>query len=138
MLRGLEVLSQEEFENKKFAVHSESVSQTDTNMFTAYEKYGLVYDKSQKALFYDGKRVRLFWDSQSSDSQPSESEAWFLHSISNWDPAGEIDLYTARNFSQVDENGYGTLYGFRIAKPEEFEANTRIFSNETHAVETPE
>lgn len=139
-LTGLETLSQEEFESREFAVHSEpvAVSQSDENMFTVYENFGLVYDQSQKAFFYDGRRVRLFWDSQSSDSQPNGSEAWFLHSVSNWDAAGEIDLYAVRDFGQTDANGYGTLSGLRIASAEEFDANTKIFSNQNSAVETAE
>lgn len=139
-LTGLETLSQEEFESREFAVHSEpvSASQSDNNMFAVYENFGLTYDQPQKALFYKGKRIRLFWDSQSNDSQPSGGEAWFLHSVSNWDASGEIDLYAVRDFGQTDANGYGTLSGLRIASAEEFDANTKIFSNQNSAVETAE
>ncbi len=137
-LTGLEVSSQDEFENRVIVVPSKSVSQTTETMFAAYEEYGLLYDESQKALFYDGKRVRLFWDSRDTDSQPSDSENWFRSSVSNWDTAGEIDVYTVRDFSRTDENGHGKLKGLCIASQEEFEANTKEFSNQKHAVETAE
>ncbi len=143
-LTGLEVLSQDEFENRVITDHSkpasptESVFQTGENIFAVYEGYGLRYDESEKALFYDGKRVRLFWDSRGADSQPSESEKWFNNSVSNWDSDREIDLYTVRDFDQTDENGYGKLNGFRIATQDEFEANTKEFSNQGYAVETAE
>lgn len=137
-LTGLKALSQDEFESRAIADHSKSASLAGGNIFAVYEEYGLRYDESSKALFYDGKRVRLFWDSRSADSRPSDSEDLFGNSVSNWDSAGEIDLYTVRDFEQTDENGYGKLNGFRIAAQEEFEANTKEFSNQNNAVETAE
>ncbi len=137
-LVGLLILPQEEFENRVIVDHSESVSSTDENLFAVYEEYGLCYDETEKALFYDGKRVRLFWDSRNRASRPGDSNAPFHNSVSNWDPDGEIDLYTVRNFDRTDENGYGILEGFRAATQEEFEINTNEFSDRNQKTETAE
>lgn len=138
-LTGLEAASQEEFQNKVIVDHSyRSPAKTDETMFGAYESYGLSYDESENALFYDGERVRLFWDSRSSEAQPDENEKWFLDSISYWDAEGVIDLYAVRDFDRTDENGYGKFTGFRIATKEEFETDTEVFSNQNPAVETAE
>lgn len=135
-LTGLEAATQEEFQNRVITDHSEPITQTDSNMFSAYEKYGLSYDKSKKALFYDGSRVRLFWDSCNFNAMPKDSEKLFVNSISNWDSEGVIDLYAVRDFSQTDQDGYGKLDGLRIATQEEFDANTEAFLNQDYVVET--
>lgn len=107
-------------------------------MFSDYQEYGLHYDESEKALFYDGKRVRVFWDSFKSASQPDDSETAFMVSVSNWDNQGEIDLYAIRDFKQKDDNGYGKLTGLRQATQEEFEKNTKAFQSQSGSVEIPE
>lgn len=135
-LTGLEAASQDEFQNRVIADHSKSAAKTEENIFSVYEEYGLSYDESEKAFFYDDRRVRLFWDSRSFEAQPGDSGKWLLDSVSNWDSAGVIDLYAVRDFSRTDADGYGKFNGFRIATQEEFEANTKEFSNQNHAVET--
>lgn len=124
-LIGLEVLPQVEFQNRVIVDPAESISKAATGMFDIYAEYGLRYDESQNALFYDGKRVRLFWDSRSAYSQPVDSENSFINNVSNWDVDGIIDLYTVRDYEQTDENGYGKLNNLRIATQEEFDSNTK-------------
>lgn len=113
-----------------------AVPQTDETIFSVYEAHGLNYDTAKGALLYEGKRVRLFWDSRNVSAQPDDSEKPFHDSVSNWDAAGEIDLYAVRNYDQTDENGCGTLIGFRVATEEEFKADTKLFSQQSQAVET--
>lgn len=107
-------------------------------MFDVYEAFGLKYDETKKVLFYEGKRVRLFWDSRTSDAKPADSEKLFSSNLSNWDAEGTIDLYTVRDYKQPDENGYGKLTGLRIAAQEEYESNTGSFSSKNNGIETAE
>lgn len=134
-LTGLEKLSDEEFQSKIVEDSEQDVSQSGTSFFDVYEKYGLIYDESQNALFYEGKRVRLFWDSLNYDQAASESETPFGNSISNWDESGVIDVYAVRDYSQKDKDGFGTLTGVRTATEEEFDENTKLFSDmDVHAI----
>lgn len=87
-------------------------------------------------LYYNGKSVRLLWDSRSREASPAESEKPGLDSFSNWDAKGEIDLYAVRDFSRNDPDGYGTLTGLRVASQEEFDANTGLFTQRGGAVES--
>lgn len=151
-LTGLEESSPEEFQNREIVIFSQQVaddpqtvityssysSGNDGAMFSDYQEYGLHYDESEKALFYDGKRVRVFWDSFKSASQPDDSETALMVSVSNWDNQGEIDLYAIRDFKQKDDNGYGKLTGLRQATQEEFEKNTKAFQSQSGSVEIPE
>lgn len=128
-LIGLEVSSGEEFNGRTI---KEDVSSHDTasgtSIFDLYLDYGLEYDKTRKGLFYENKRVRLFWDSLSSDSKPSASESPFIVTVSNWDEKGTVDLYVVRDYRQKDNNGYGKITGLRIADQQEFDNNTSLFA----------
>lgn len=128
-LIGLEVLSEDEFNGRIIKEDIPShYTASGTSIFDLYLEYGLEYDKSQNALFYGDKRVRLFWDCLSSDSKPSASESPFISTVSNWDKKGTVDLYVVRDYRQKDKNGYGKITGLRIADQQEFENNTSLFA----------
>lgn len=127
-LTALAVSSRAEFENRVIDTHDEKPAQAGTNLFAPYEEFGLQYDESRGALFYNGKRVRLFWDSRSGDFSPGMSEKPLADSVSNWDPNGEIDVYALRDFSRKDADGYGSLTGLRAAADEEFDSSTGNFN----------
>lgn len=99
-----------------------------------YAAFGLTLKNG--AYFYQGQRVRLFWDSRSREASPAESGKPGLNKFSNWDAGGEIDLYAVRDFSRKDPDGYGILTGFRVASQEEFDANTELFAQRSGAVES--
>lgn len=137
-LSGLEVLSSTEFNAREIPGHIKYSAGKSTNMFDVYKAFGLKYDETKKALFYEGKRVRLFWDSRVSAATPADSEDFFSSNLSNWDTEGTIDLYAVRDYKQPDENGYGKLTGFRIASEEEYDSNTGRFSYKNDGIETAE
>lgn len=99
-----------------------------------YAAFGLTQEEG--AYFYQGQQVRLLWDSRSREASPAESERPGLDSFSNWDAKGGIDLYAVRDFSRKDQDGYGTLTGFRVASQEEFDVNTGLFAQRGGAVES--
>lgn len=124
-----EGLPQEESQNEEKEDDSETAPNRGQRILNAYEECGLSYDKSKNAYFYDGKRVRLLYDNRGMDwdmmiEGSSSQDSCVVSSC--WDPEGEIDLYTVREFDgEADETGYAKLEGFRVATREEFVANTQ-------------
>ena len=125
-LTGIEILSEEE-NIKTSANASVPKKEAGTSFFDRYTEYGLEYDISQNSIFYEGQRVRLFWDSPFTAAKPSASESPFISTVSNWDDKGEIDLYIVRDYKDKDAEGYGKVTGVHIADDKEFEENTRMF-----------
>lgn len=106
---------------------TESSEDNGAGIFEPYLEYGLSFDGTQNALFYGGKRVRLFWDSLSAYTPPTAGEKPFIVTLSNFDGNGAVDLYVERDYKEKDENGYGKIIGLRIADKEEFESNSALF-----------
>lgn len=99
--------------DKKF----ENTTNTSTS-YTEYEKYGLVYNKDNDTLHYDGKLVRYFDDSYSVDESISVGST---HYTAN----GKIDVYGVRILTDTlnadgTSNGGGKLTGLRVATQEKF------------------
>lgn len=120
-----EALPQEEAQSGENTEDSETVANRGQRILDAYEEHGLYYDKSKGAYFYDGKRVRQLYDDRGVDAdllvEGSSKRNWTVSS--SWDPEGEIDVYSVRDFDETDETGYAKLEGFRVATREEFVAN---------------
>lgn len=139
LLTGLEVLSEEEFRAREIKDVSEPDIESSENdgagIFEPYLEYGLSFDGTQNALFYGGKRVRLFWDSLSAYAPPAASEKPFIVTLSNLDGNGAVDLYVERDYKEKDENGYGKIIGLRIADKEEFESNSALFNESDGEIE---
>lgn len=137
-LTGLEVLSPSEFEKRVINDPTKPASHSTTDMFQEYRSYGLSYDESQKALFYNGQRVRQFMDIRKSNGKPVDSKGFSGSVVSNLDAEGVIDVYAIRDESKTDKNGYGELTGLRVAEPEEFDAQTKAIGQNVRAVESAE
>ena len=123
-----EGLPQEESQSEGNTEDSETVANRGQRILDAYEEHGLHYDKSKGAYFYDGKRVRQLYDNRGVDADllvegSSSGRSWTVSS--SWDPEGEIDVYSVRDFDETDETGYAKLEGFRVATREEFVANAQ-------------
>ncbi len=119
-LIGLEVLS--EFPSLP---QPDNARKDASDRYAVYAPFGLTADEGN--LYYDGQRVRLFWDSRSADFSPSDKRP-FADSLSNWDAGGVVDLYALRDHDRPGRDGYGTLTGLRVATAEEFSANTERFA----------
>ncbi len=129
-LIGLEVLSETEFQNRSLP-QRDHAREDASDQYAVYAPFGLTADEGK--LYYDGQRVRLFWDSCSADFAPSDSERPFADSLSNWDAGGTLDLYALRDHDRPGRDGYGTLTGLRVATAEEFAANTERFAGQEAA-----
>lgn len=126
-LIGLEVLSETEFQSRSLP-QRDKAREDASDRYAVYAPFGLTVDEGK--LYYDGQRVRLFWDSRSANFAPSDSERPFADSMSNWDAEGVIDLYALRDHDRPGRDGYGTLTGLRVATAEEFAANTERFGGQ--------
>lgn len=137
-LEGLEIISED-----KSANDSENGKKTDFSanqpdmLENLASEYGLEYNKTEKALYFEGNRVRLFWDSLNSESLPTSGNPPFVSTVSNWDSKGVIDVYVNRNYKEKDKNGNGKLLNLRIADTQEFNQNTLLFETLTTPQETP-
>lgn len=72
--------------------------------------------------------MRQLYDNRGVDADllvegSSSGRSWTVSS--SWDPEGEIDVYSVRDFDETDETGYAKLEGFRVATREEFVANAQ-------------
>ena len=82
--------------------------------YAIYEPFGVTYDKTQDRLYYNGKSVRIFWDTMGSNGE-SLTGGQFSGSARIKNSAdGEIDISVIRDFSELDGNGYGKLVGIEV------------------------
>lgn len=87
--------------------------------FDQYAKYGLAYDAKQRALFYNGQKVRVF-----EDAYPLGDFGY--SSAEHFDPTGVIDITAKRDLTAIRYNAdgshdpSGTLIGLNVLSQEEF------------------
>lgn len=99
----------------------EDQSYAKTMDYDRYAKYGLSYDAEQKAMYYQGQRVRVFEDSYSLDGNT-------MCAAEHFDPAGVVDIKAIRDLSDIIYNADGSydpsgkLTGLRALSAEEFAA----------------
>lgn len=134
MLSGLKVSTQEEFETRTrerlsyrdtFIMEAEStsssLSEPSEHDYSKYAGFGLIFDKTTRSLYYDGKLVRYFEDYYSLGENMSAGIDYF-----NKD--GTIDVHGIRDFSQIEYNADGSydpsgkLVGVEAYSQAEFEA----------------
>lgn len=97
--------------------------ENDANMklFAPYAEFGLRYDAANDALYYQGRRVRIFEDSYPLDGQNCAG-------IEHVDPLGTVDVKAQRDLSVKAYNADGSfdpsgkLVGLYALTDEEFEA----------------
>lgn len=134
-LLSLVKLSDSDFQKRIISDPTQSDSQTGTDIFNEYKVFGLTYDSSQDALFYNGERVRLFMDVRNSNGKVVDSEEFLGSTISNLDTDGTIDVYAVRA-DKTDENGDKKLTGLRIATQDEFDKATKSMGQTTRSIES--
>lgn len=92
-----------------------------TTRFDEYARFGLSYDATADALYYQGKRVRIFEDSYPLENQSSAA-------IEHVDEQGTIDVKAVRDLSQRvynQDRSYapgGVLTGLAVLGDAEFAA----------------
>lgn len=95
------------------------------DMAREYEAFGVTYDANNDQWYFSGEKVRLFQDVLTSNGE-SLTGGNFHGAIRTMGSAdGTIDIYTVRDFTNPDANGYGTLMSVEKFSQEEFDEHTR-------------
>ena len=102
-------------------VHEGDASASD---FTIYEPYGLIWDEGERALFWNGQRVRYFLDGADLDGAGAMAVR-FEYLDAEFE--GEIDVHTVRRRVQNDDGSFdpqGPLTGLEKYSQAEYDINT--------------
>lgn len=97
---------------------------SETADFTEYEAFGLKWNDNEKTLFYNGKRVRYFFDGVDLGNGQAIKQEYTDRNLE-----GEIDVYTVR---QRIDNGDGSvdpmgpLTGLATYSQKEFDARVLL------------
>lgn len=94
-------------------------------MAEEYEAFGVTYDIEKDQWYYNGEIVRYFLDILISNGE-SLTGGRFNGTIRNsWNTNGTVDLYTVRDFANLNDDGYGTLTGIEACSQAEFDERTQ-------------
>ncbi len=102
-------------------VHEGDAAASD---FTIYEPYGLTWDEGERALFWNGQRVRYFFDGADLDGAGAMAVR-FEYLDAEFE--GEIDVHTVRRRVQNDDGSFdplGPLTGLEKYSQEEYDIRT--------------
>lgn len=126
-LIGVEEFSEEEFAARDIeaiknpqpitCISGDSVLSTKEleKMAEEYAAFGVTYDAKDDQWYFNGEKVRFFRDVLSSNGE-SLTNGKFKGAIRTFSGDGTIDIYTVRDFSNLDISGNGTLTGiYRIS-----------------------
>ena len=95
------------------------------DMAKEYEAFGVTYDIKNDQWYFNGEKVRIFQDVLISNGE-NLTGGNFHGAIRTMGSAdGTIDIYTVRDFTNLDANGYGALTGVEKFSQEEFDEHTR-------------
>ena len=133
-LVGLKEVSQEEFDSrnieriknsKQEAIAGYTISDNEINSWIAeYGAFGVTYDKSNNQWYFNGKKVRRFRDILTSNGEDLSSGK-FHGSIRTLNGNGTVDIYTVRDFDNLNSEGNGTLIDVKAYSQEEFDEYTK-------------
>ncbi|MCM1049946.1 MAG: hypothetical protein NC433_16140 [Clostridiales bacterium] len=89
-----------------------------------YETFGVTYDAQNDQWYFNGEKVRFFRDVLTSNGE-SLTSGNFKGTMRTFNSNGTIDIYTVRDFLNLDTSGNGTLTGIEKFSQEEFDARTQ-------------
>lgn len=88
--------------------------------YDIYEPFGLTHDKETDTLYFNGRRVRCFWDGV----EIGDGTGWITHT-EHIDEAGTVDVHTLRETVENGDgsvNPFGPLTGLAACSQAEFDA----------------
>ena len=94
------------------------------NMAKEYEMFGVTYDAKDNQWYFNGEKVRFFRDILTSNDE-SLTNGKFKGTMRTLGGNGTVDIYTVRDFSNLDASGNGTLIGIEKFSQEEFDERTK-------------
>lgn len=97
------------------------------DMAREYEAFGVTYDVENDQWYFNGEKVRYFQDILIINGE-SLTGGKFNGTIRNsWNANGTIDIYTVRDFTNPDANGYGTLTSVEKCSQAKFDEHTQSY-----------
>lgn len=90
-----------------------------------YEAFGVTYDIKNDQWYFNGEKVRFFWDVLTSNGEDMTGGRFkgAIRTLGSAD--GTVDIYTVRDFSHPDASGNGTLTGIEKYSQAEFDEHTQ-------------
>ena len=90
-----------------------------------YEAFGVTYDIKNDQWYFNGEKVRFFWDVLTSNGEDMTGGRFkgAIRTLGSAD--GTVDIYTVRDFSTPDASGNGTLTGIEKYSQAEFDEHTQ-------------
>lgn len=135
-LTGIREFSEEEFAARNIdairnpapisAVSGDPVSAKEIQeMAGEYGKFGVTYDAADGQWYFNGEKVRYFRDILTSNGESLGGGKFngAIRTLGNGD--GTVDIYTVRDYQNLNASGYGTLTGIEKYSQEEFDEHTR-------------
>lgn len=137
-LVGIKEFSEEEFASRDIealknpprqitASSGEPISEKEREkMLKEYAPFGLTYDEKDDQWYLDGEKVRFCRDVLISNGE-SLTGGKFKGAIRTFESTdgGTIDIYTVRDFTDPNADGYGTLTGIEKYSQQEFDEHTQ-------------
>lgn len=135
-LTGIEEFSEEEFAARNIdairnpapinAVSGDPLSAKELQeMAEEYGKFGVTYDAADGQWYFNGEAVRYFRDILTSNGESLGGGKFngAIRTLGNGN--GTVDIYTVRDYQNLNASGYGTLTGIEKYSQEEFDEHTR-------------
>lgn len=90
-----------------------------------YEAFGVTYDIKNDQWYFNGEKVRFFWDVLTSNGEDMTGGRFkgTIRTLGSAD--GTVDIYTVRDFARPDASGNGTLTGVEKYSQAEFDEHTQ-------------
>ena len=109
--------------NKKNS--SDPLAQEREKMLKEYSSFGLTYDAKDDQWYLGDEKVRFCRDVLISNGE-SLTGGKFKGAIRTFESTngGIIDIYTVRDFTNPNADGYGTLTGIEKYSQQEFDEHT--------------
>ena len=95
------------------------------DMAKEYESFGITYDFKSDQWYFYGEKVRYFQDVLTSNGEGLTSGKFNGEIRSSWNANGSIDIYTVRDFANLNTSGYGTLTAVEKFSQAEFDEHTQ-------------
>lgn len=95
------------------------------DMAREYEPFGVSYDVENDQWYFNGEKVRYFLDVLTTNGEGLTSGKFNGTIRNSWNANGTIDIYTVRDFENLNINEYGTLTGIEKYSQTEFDERTQ-------------
>ena len=135
-LVGLKEFSEEEFSARNIeaiknpplsiAMDGEPTSTKELeDMAKEYAAFGVTYEAKENQWYLGNEKVRFCRDVLTSNGE-SMTGGKFKGSMRTFESTdGTIDIYTVRDFANLNDSGYGTLTGIEKYSQKEFDEHTK-------------